>query len=372
MDKKNKKYMLLITGMVMGGAERVMATIANELVERGNEVILVTMREPKSAYRLDKRVKFIGANGILEAQSGIKRRLQLLVSGVKGVRFYIKQLKDNNPDIVISFLTNTNLMAVAVNKLYLKDIPVIISERADPKFRGKFMRRICEWIYPKSSCIVCQSNTVGKYFKEVNEKATIEVIPNPINEECISYKVPTKRRKIIVAVGRLSEQKNFQLLINSFNLIKDEFKDYSVEIFGQGPEKENLLCLIRELDLEDNVRLMGIKDNVMKSVYDASLYVMPSNFEGFPNALIEAMASGLPVICTDFPTGTAREVIEDGINGYIVPVGGEKEMAGAMKSILLNSSLQEKMSIENRKILEILDKKKIIDKWVDVMNKYIN
>lgn len=371
MSKEKKKYMLLITGMVMGGAERVMATIANELVERGNEVILVTMKEAQSAYRLDKRIKFIGANGVLETQRGIKRNIQLLFSGIKGMLFYIKQLRENKPDIVLSFLTNTNLMAIVVNKLLVRDIPVVISERCDPQNRGFLITRLCDWIYPKSSCIVCQSNKVGEYFKKINSKSRISIIPNPINDEAISNKVASKRRKVIIGVGRLSKQKNFDLLINSFNLIKDDFPDYFIEIYGQGPEKDHLLSLINSLELKNRIKLMGTRDKVMEYVYDSSLYVMSSNFEGFPNALIEAMASGLPVICTDFPTGTAREIIEDGKNGYIVSMKDEEEMAKAMKEILKNCDLQEKMSLENRKIIERLEKRKIVNKWIDVMDKYI-
>lgn len=371
MSTEKKRYMLLITGMVMGGAERVMATIANELVERGNEVILVTMREAKSAYRLDDRVKFVGAKGVLDAEGGIKRKIQLLISGIRGISFYVKQLKENNPDIVLSFLTNTNLMAIIVSKLLVRKVPVVISERCDPQRRTKITTKMCDWLYPKSSCIICQSNKVVDYFKSVSLKSQTAVIPNPINDEAISNKVVDIRKKVIVGVGRLSKQKNFDLLINSFNLIKDEFPEYNVEIYGQGPEKQHLLDLINSLDLNERITLMGTRDKVMEKIYDSSLYVMSSNFEGFPNALIEAMASGLPVICTDFPTGTANDIVKNGINGYIVPVRDEEKMSIAMRKILNNSKLQEKMSLENKKIKEILDKKVIIDKWVNVLDKYI-
>ena len=371
MNEKKKRYMLLITGMVMGGAERVMATIANELVERGNEVTLVTMKEAKSAYRLDDRVKFVGAKGVLDKQSGIKRKIQLLISGIRGTSFYVKQLKENNPDIVLSFLTNTNLMAIIVNKLFERKIPVVISERCDPQSRGRIITKVCNWIYPKSSCIICQSNKVLDYFKDISLRAELVVIPNPINDEAITNKVANRRRKVIVGVGRLNKQKNFDLLINSFNLIKHEFPEYNIEIYGQGPEKQHLLDLIKSLGLNERITLMGTRDKVMETIYDSSLYVMSSNFEGFPNALIEAMASGLPVICTDFPTGTANEIIENGKNGYIVPVGDEEKMSIAMRKILNSNKLQQEMSFENKKIKETLDKKLIVDKWVNVLNQYI-
>lgn len=366
---KKERYLFLITGMVMGGAERVMATIANEFVKRENEVLIVSLKNADSAYRLDPRIKIVGVKCSIPSKNKLIGIFQLILSGIKGLFYYLYYLKTYKPDVILSFLTYSNLLAVITRLLFVRNIPVVISERCDPLRRGYIIRKICELIYPKADCLVCQSKRVAKYFRKYGKKTNIKVIPNPVNLECVAQTVPEKRRKIIVAVGRLSEQKNYNLLIKSFYELKSDYSDYIVEIYGQGPEYNNLTQKICSLHLENNIFLKGIKNNVMQSVNDAKLFVMTSDFEGFPNALVEAMASGLPVVSTDFPTGIARELIKDGVNGYVVPRNDKAELAKAMAKILSNSELQEAMSLENRKIVKKLDIDKIMDKWSRVLNK---
>ncbi len=366
---KTKKYLFLITGMVMGGAERVMATIANEFAKRGNEVLIVTLKDSSSAYRLDSRVKIVGTKGNIQSKYKLIRVLKLILSGIKGFFYYLHYLKTYKPDVVLSFLTYSNLLAVITRLLFVRNVPVVISERADPLKRGNTIKKICEFIYPKADCLVCQSKRVGNYFRKLDGKANIKIIPNPVNLECVAQTVPEKRRNAIIAVGRLNTQKNFILLMEGFQEIKSGYSDYIVEIYGQGPEYNNLNKKIHDLHIENNIFLMSIKNNVMQSVNDAKLFVMTSDYEGFPNALVEAMASGLPVISTDFPTGVAKELIKDGVNGYVVPRNDKKELAKAMVKILSSPELQESMSKENRKIIKHLDTDKIIDKWRAVLNK---
>lgn len=366
---KTKKYLFLITGMVMGGAERVMATMANEFAKRGNEVLIVSLKDSSSDYRLDPRVKIVGAKGNIKSKYKLIRILKLIFSGIKSFFYYLYYLKTYKPDVVLSFLTYSNLLAVITRQLCVRNIPVVISERCDPLKRGYIIKKICEFIYPKADCLVCQSKRVGNYFRKLDGMTNIKIIPNPVSLECIAQTVPENRRKAIIAVGRLNSQKNYNLLIEGFQEIKNDYSDYIVEIYGEGPEYNNLNQKIRALHLENNIFLMGIKNNVMQSVNDAKLFVMTSDFEGFPNALVEAMASGLPVISTDFPTGIAKELIKDGVNGYVVPRNDKKELAKAMVKILSNSELQESMSSENRKIAKQLDIDKILDKWSAVLNK---
>ncbi|MBU5333630.1 glycosyltransferase [Anaerocolumna aminovalerica] len=366
---KTKKYLFLINGMVMGGAERVMATIANEFVKRGNEVCIVTLKEPKSVYRLDPRIKIVGAKGCVQSNNKVLRLIQLIYSGIKGFFYYLYYLKTYRPDAVLSFLTYSNLLAIMTRRIFVKNVPVVVSERCDPQKRGYVLKKLCEFMYPMADCLVCQSKQVGSYFKRISRKSNIRIIPNPVNPECIAPTLLNKRRNAIISVGRLSPQKNFDLLIKSFHEIICDYPDYIVEIYGQGPEYNNLNKKIRTLNLENNVFLMGTKKNVMQSVNNARLFVITSNYEGFPNVLIEAMASGLPVISTDFPTGAARELIKDGINGYVVPRNNKKELARAMAQILSNPQLQDSMSEANKKIVRCFDLNKIIDQWNAVLNK---
>lgn len=351
----------------MGGAERVMSTLANQFVKNGDEVRILTMKAPDCAYELDPRVKLIGANASMEMGSPVKA-FKSVYSVIRGIRKYKKLLKDYHPDLVLSFLTYTNMIATIFR---MKNTPVVISERCDPRERNKIIIRLVDKIYPKADCIVCQSKTIEEYFKTVDADSNTVVIANPVNAASINRELVEKREKKIIAAGRLSTQKNYALLINAFNRIKMDFPDYRVEIYGQGPEKDNLEKLITEHSLQNQVFLMGTKPNVMKQEANAALYVMSSDYEGFPNALAEAMASGIPVISTDFPSGVAHELITDGVNGFVVPLRDSEKMAEAIKTILSDKSLQMKMSRNNERIREDLSEETIYRMWKKLFEEQI-
>ena len=363
-----RRYLFFITGMPMGGAERVMSTLANQFTQNGDEVRILTMKAPKCAYELDPRVEIVGAYAKMELSS-LKCAVKSFASIVKGMTVYKKQLKEYKPDLVLAFLTYTNMTATIVGRKYA---PVVISERCDPRERSEVLIKLVNHIYPKADCIVCQSKTIEKYFKEANPASETAVIPNPVNKNSINIEPIYNRKKKIIAAGRLSPQKNYELLIRAFNRICNCFPEYRVEIYGEGPEKDSLEKLIQELGLQSKIILMGTKLNVIKEEAAASLYVMSSDYEGFPNALAEAMASGLPVISTDFPSGVAHEIIEDGKNGYVVPLGDEEKLAEAMKKILSNSELQEIMSKNNEGIREQLSEAQVYKVWKELFEKLIS
>ena len=356
------KYLFLITGLVMGGAERVMVTLANQFVRHGDAVRLITMKSADSAYPLDPEVELLGANAVMEMSSPVKA-VRSAFSIAKGISFYRRQLREYRPDCVLSFLTYTNLIAV---RSRVGDIPVVISERCDPRERSPHLVHQVDTVYPKADCIVCQSRTIEEYFRKVNPKSRTTVIPNPVNRDSIFTGKVSVREKVIIAAGRLSHQKNYSTLIRAFSLIRDQCPDHVLRIYGQGPEEGKLKALITELGLERHVFLMGVRDNVMKVEASASLYVMSSNFEGFPNALAEAMASGIPVISTDFLSGVARELIINGVNGYVVPLRDEQALAEKMKLVLSDPDLQQRMSAENAKLRETLSEEKIWAQWKDL------
>lgn len=367
-NKKSKvKCLFVIPRMGNGGAERVLATLANELTKQDYEIKIITLTSDESFYKLEDGVEIIGA-GYEISKNKLIRNLDMFNNGVRSLFYINRNIKEWQPQIVISFLTHTNILSLII-KFFHPKMKLIISERCEPWVRNFPTRIITKYFYPFSDVIVCQSKMVSEFFPR-HAKGKIRVIQNPINMESISNEIIAVRRKTIIGVGRLFEQKNFSLLIDCFNDIKDDFPEHKLEIYGEGHLRDKLQQQINDLELADRAFLMGVKSNVMKYVSDAELYVMSSNFEGFPNALVEAMASGMPVISTDFSTGVARELIKED-NGIIIPVGDRNSMTQAMRKILSNTELRKTMSSENKKIKKDLSTEVIVKKWVETFREII-
>ncbi|MFW6015506.1 MAG: glycosyltransferase [bacterium] len=364
----NIKCLFLIPRMGNGGAERVLATLANELSRRGYDIVILTLTSDESFYKLDPAVKIIGAKFDVNQNNKVIRNFHMGINGMRAIFFINRYIRSWKPEIVLSFLTHTNILSLKVH-LFNRRIPLVISERCEPNARNFLSRIITKYFYPMANTLVCQSKKVANFFPKYAQKK-IKVIYNPINRESIPHALPLVRRKVIVGVGRLFSQKNFSLLIESFNDIKDEFPEYILEIYGEGHLRDDLQTKIKNLGLHDRVFLMGIKKDVMKSVYDAQLFVLSSDFEGFPNALVEAMASGLPVISTDFSTGIAREFVKKE-NGIVVPVGDKSSMSNAIRRILYDNDMQKRMSQKNRTIMNKLSTRKIVDIWSRVFEEVL-
>lgn len=359
-----KKCLLLIPRMGNGGAERVMATIANNLCME-NEVQIVTMTDAESFYALDERVKITGLGQNVNRKNKLTLMWSMAVGGIKTFFALKKKIKKEKPDVVLSFLQSANMMAILL-KMFGGKFRLVVSERCDPSERGFGNRFFEKHFYRKADVTVCQSKKVMEFFKE-KDRAKMTVIPNPIAASAIPERFEGERRHTVVGVGRLSEQKNFEMLIRAFSALPEQFSDYTLEIYGGGPLEEKLRGLIEELGLFERAKLMGVRKNVMHYIADVALYVMSSNYEGFPNALAEAMATGLPVISTNFSTGVAKDIVK-AENGIVISVGDKDALIAAMKKMLSEQEKWEQMSLENRKLLDTLSEKKVMEMWVQALD----
>lgn len=354
-----KRCLLFIPRMGGGGAERVMATIANNLCLE-HEVMLVSMTDAESFYALDPRVTVYALGQKINRKNTVTKLITGAIGGVKAFFRLKKKIKKWKPDVMLSFLTEANLISILLKMLGV-NCRVVISERNDPTARGKLNRWFERNFYHKADAVVCQSEAVINFFKD-KHRHKITVIPNPIAASAIPSRFEGERRHMVVGVGRLDPQKNFEMLIRAFSRLPEKFSDYTLEIYGGGPLEEKLNALIEEKGLPDRATLMGVKKNVMHYISDAALYVMSSNYEGFPNALAEAMATGLPVISTDFSTGVAADIVKEE-NGIVIPVGDEDALLAAMEKMLSQKDKWEKMSVENRKLLDTLSEERVIKMW---------
>ena len=301
----------------------------------------------------------------INRKNALTKLITAVMGGTKAFFRLRKQVKKWKPDVVLSFLTEANLLSILL-KMFGANCRVVISERNDPTARGMLNRWFERNFYHKADAVVCQSVAVVSFFKDKHKHKTT-VIPNPIAVSAIPSRFEGKRKHTIVGVGRLDPQKNFDMLIRAFAALPERFSDYTLEIYGGGPLEEKLQGLIDKLELSGRVRLMGVKKNVMHYISNVALYVMSSNYEGFPNALAEAMATGLPVISTDFSTGVAKDLIGEE-NGLVIPVGDEDALVEAMEKMLSAEDKWNDMSLANRKLLDTLSEENVMARWIDVLN----
>ena len=349
------KLLFYIDGIGGGGAERVIANLANGFAQRGEKVVLVTSFPRKNEYEISGRVV---RYNLEQEQPKARKFLRKNVRQVWRLRQICKKEKF---DIAVSFMEGPNFRLIAAT-FFLK-VKTIISLRSDPshEYIQMFHKIIANTIYSLADACVFQTEDARKFFSTtIKKKSTI--ILNPIADPFFNEMQPTKEKKI-VSVGRLDIVKNYKLLINAFSEIEKEYPDYKLVIYGDGEEKENLLSLISELHLEDKVSLPGRVCDVVQKLATASLFILSSEFEGLPNSLMEAMAMGLPVIATDCPCGGPRLLLQGGKCGILVPVDDRKSMIGAIKFYLDNKNEMEKYAMLARKRAEDFREENIYNTW---------
>lgn len=348
------KILFVVPGMGYGGAERVISILANSFVLKKYKVkLLITNNNKESVYDLHQDIE------IEDIEGWSKTKPLTIYKLLKNIR---KIITEYRPSIIISFFNDLSAI-ISIANLGL-GYPVIYSERNDPVNVNKDIKnKIFNYITQK--CVngfVFQSDGAKKlYAKNVQEKSV--VILNPMEIKNIPNNIITERKKEIVSVGRLHPQKNQHMLIKSFKLIADEYPDYKLCIYGEGYLKSTLQNYIDDLELSDKVFLMGSESNILEKIYDASVFAFTSNYEGLPNALIEAMALGLPCISTDCSPGGAAMLIKNNYNGILVDVGDESKFANKLKYILDNPIKANEMGERAKDIVNIVDEKKIIKEW---------
>lgn len=361
------RVLFFIPAMNSGGAERVMATICNSIVEMENmEIELLTMNTNSSFYSLNPKIHKVDMQEVISS-SGVKRFIELPYREYMRRRKFIKEVNGFCPDVVVSFLFTTNIIAVSASNNI--KCPIIVSERNDPTHYNKIIQFFCKKFYRKSSVIVCQGKKVQEYYSSSGGNCI--VIPNPINVEAIG-KYSSERKDIVVSVGRLTAAKNHKMTIKAFSNIHTKFPSFELHIYGEGEQKDELLDLIKDLKAESYIKLMGSKVNIFANVSASKAFVLASNYEGFPNVLVEAMSSGLPVISTDFSSGVANELIHDGENGFLIPVGDQHELEKKLSLLLSSDDLIHKFSVSNLSLLEEYSVNAISNKWVNLLKNISN
>lgn len=335
-----------------GGAERQITLLANELAELGNEVYLAVLAKYNKKYDISNKV-------IVEDLTYSENGKFSLISRYLALKKLYNEIK---PDVTIHFWFQSLYLSTFMKREHRNII--IYSERGDPgdsEYKG-LLGIIRTVAFKRVNGFVFQSNGAKRYFSNDIRKRSI-VIPNPVFIKRSDFPVVEYRTKRIVTVGRLHQQKNHKLLIEAFSMIHEAFPNYIVEIYGDGPLKDELSQLIINKHLEKKVFLMGTRKDIHNAILDASLFVLTSDYEGLPNALIEAMALGIPSISTDCNPGGVREIINNKVDGFIVPRGDACELAKTISYILNNDNVSNQISKNAEINIKRFDKDIIYSKW---------
>lgn len=350
-----KKVIFVNSSLTDGGSERVMTLLANHIANNGYDVTMILVRNKIRTYKLDKKINCI------QLEYKYNSKIYILFSRIFKLR---KIFKNINADTIISFMVDINCFTILAN-IGLKN-KIIISERANPYVRKKVFTKLGEKIlYPLVDIIVFQTEMVRNYYnKKINKKGV--VIPNPINIDLNNCKT-RNREKTVIAVGRFTSQKNFKMLIDAFNKFSEKYYDYRLFIYGDGPLKNELSIYANNLESREKIFFPGYKSNINEIMCNSGMYVSSSDFEGISNSMLEAMALGLPTICTDCPVGGARMVIKDGINGVLVPVGNADKLYNAMIKIASEVEFAENISREAIKVKDTFSYTIIGRIWMDII-----
>ncbi len=356
------KLTLVISSLERGGAERILSVLASAWAARGNEVTLIVFDNRESpAYPLHPAV-VLRTTGV--PNTAARNPFHALHRNVGRIRILRRLIRQTQPELVISFLDFPNIITLLATRGL--SVPVIVSERTNPQYWKlkpvwSFLRRK---LYPCAAALVCPTAAMGALL-EREIKVAGYVIPNPVELPSANLgkpKVSNTASRMIIAMGRLAQEKGFDLLLEAYARVSALHPSWSLMILGTGPMLGELATQVESLGLQNRVTFVESTSDPFSMLHAADLFVLSSRFEGFPNALAEAMACGLPVISFDCPTGPA-EIIRGGVDGILVPAEDIAGLAAAMDNLMRNATTREELARHAPEVLARFSLQKVMALW---------
>ncbi|MBD5546111.1 MAG: glycosyltransferase family 4 protein [Lachnospiraceae bacterium] len=348
---------MLIGSLTKGGAERVLVNLADYFAGKGYLVTMVTQYQKEDEYPLNEKVKRVISDITKEETTGSR-----IINFVRRFRKLRNIWKSEKPDLILSFIGKNNMMAILTSRFL--NIPVAVSVRAEPamEYYNAWMRFMARHLFAKTAGVILQTRQCFAFFpKKVRDKAVI--LKNPVSSSFFRERYEGEREKTIVAVGRIDENKNHEMLIKAFTGIAEEFPEYKLIIYGEGDCREKLMKMAEELGYADRILLPGSIDHVSDAIYKTRVFVLPSNSEGVPNTLIEAMLMGLTVVSTNCPCGGPADLIEDGVNGILIPVGDVELLTEKLQYLINNLQIADVMGAKAMQTADIYQPEKVYGAW---------
>jgi GalNAc-alpha-(1->4)-GalNAc-alpha-(1->3)-diNAcBac-PP-undecaprenol alpha-1,4-N-acetyl-D-galactosaminyltransferase len=352
------KIAFIISSLDSGGAERVLSLMANYWAQKNHRIIIIILGNSKPFYSLEDEIQ-------IEPLSLLKNSVSVfnaIANNIERIKVIRKRLIKIDPDIVISFMTETNIISTIACRLINR--PIIIAERISYDFlASRVWVSLRKLVYRFSNALIVQT----RYDQEKYQcLANTSVINNPLN---IKKMIPNNREeKNILAVGRLNRQKGFDRLIKAFSHL--DSKDWKLTIIGEGGERKNLETLIKDLSLEDYISMPGTTETIEKWYQKSPIFVLSSRMEGFPNVLCEAMAYGCACVSFDCIAGP-NEIITDKINGYLVKNGDIDALSTRINLLINDAEERRRIGKEAMKISDLLNIDSIMGQWDKIIEKIL-
>lgn len=360
----NKKtFLFLIHSLSGGGAERVMSVLCSNLVTRGYEVHLGLFRRTENDYPLDEGVQ---VHLLSERKQGASK----IGNSLHRIKQFSHLIKEINPDFVVPFMGTVVIESFWASRF--KKTTFISAVRVDPKNvqLNKLNKFLITYTYNHSDAVFVQNEMQRKCFSNKTQRKTFAVF-NPVSQVFLDNEHRNSGNIANIATsGRLTEQKNHKMLIDVIKLVAEKHPEVKLTIYGEGKLREELENYIIEKKLEDNVKMFGRTNDMLGELQKNDIFVMSSNYEGMPNALLEAMALGMPCISTDCRTGPS-DMIESYKNGILVPVKDAAKMAEAICYMIEHSNEANGMGKKARNfVIENCTVEIVIDKFINECMKF--
>jgi glycosyltransferase involved in cell wall biosynthesis len=365
------KICLIISSLSAGGAERVLSLMANHWAGKGHDVTLMTLASVASDfYAVDLRVKRVG----LDLMRASPHQFAGAFNNLRRLGVLRLAIRHAEPDVVVSFMAETNVLVLLASRGLR--LGVIVSERVDPSRHS--IGTVWSWLrrrlYRRADRVVVQSEQVRDWFGAFVGRERLTIIPNPVNvtnesNNGVSMAGMTggrSNRPTMIGMGRMTSQKGFDLLLKAFSIAVRELPEWRLVLLGEGEERSALEQLAERLGLAGKVFFPGRVQTPQAILRQAELFVLSSRYEGFPNALLEAMSCALPVISFDCQSGPS-EIIRDGIDGLLVPAEDVEALASAMMQLMGDPAQRARLAVQVVHVTDRFGMEKVMALWDEVV-----
>lgn len=352
MSAEGVRVGLVITALGCGGAERQISHLANFLAGRGHRVGMFVLHGGQVFYPLAPAVEVF-----LAPSQGLSRAGR----GARRLTWLRRELSSFGPQVVVSFIEVANVFALLAAP---RRVPVVVSERSDPRWHRPpaLYRWLRRWVYRRAARLVVQAESYRPWAQGLVPGERVVVLPNPVLP---APAAPPGGPGRLVGVGRLAWEKGFDLLLDVCGRLLPRHPPWSAVIFGEGPARAHLEAQRARLGLGDRVSLPGQVVDPASLLRREDIFVLPSRYEGFPNALAEAMARGVAAVAFDCPSGP-RELIRHGVDGWLVPAGDTVALEQALARLMTNPAERQRLAARAPEVTARFPAGELLGRWEEL------